>query len=114
MALKKGENLCVTTGSRCTSKLWLIGTCLEVTESSCCFNSLLAKIINRQGRAQLGMGLNSCGGFSEAQINAINFGAIDFGEFIQTIVPAAANMPGITGRAATTVNKKVYDYYGQP
>ncbi len=114
LALKKGQNLCVTLGSSCTRRLWLIGTCLEVTENSCCFNSLLAKIINRQGRAQLGLGAGSCGGFSEDQLNAINFAAMDFSEFIQTIVPAAADIPGTLTRVGDTVTKKVNNYYGMP
>lgn len=114
MALKKGENLCVTTGSSCTKRVWLIGTCLEVTETSCCFNSVLAKIINRQGRAQLGMASNACGGFTEAQIQQLNFADMDFSEFIQSIVPTSADLPGVIGRVGNTVTQKVQNYYGSP
>lgn len=114
MALKKGENLCVTTGSGCTRKVWLIGTCLEVTESSCCFNSLLTKIINRQGRAQLGLTAQSCSGFSEAQILKLNFAAMDFSEFIQTMVPQPTDLPAAADRLQQTVTQKVQSYYESP
>lgn len=114
MALKKGENLCVTTGSSCSKRVWLIGTCLEVTETACCFNSVLAKIINRQGHAQLGMSANSCGGFTEVQIQQLNFADMDFSEFIQTIVPKPTDVPGVLNRVNSTVTKKVENYYGSP
>ncbi|MBP8285273.1 MAG: conjugal transfer protein TraN [Rhodoferax sp.] len=114
MALKKGENLCVTTGSACTRKIWLIGTCLEVTETSCCFNSLLTKLINRQGHVQLGLPAQSCGGFSEAQILRLNFAAMDFSEFIQTMVPKPTDLPATASHVNQTVTQKVTDYYETP
>ncbi len=104
----------MTTGSACTRKIWLIGTCLEVTETSCCFNSLLTKLINRQGRVQLGLSAQSCSGFSEAQILKLNFAAMDFSEFIQTMVPKPTDLPATASRVNQTVTQKVTDYYESP
>ncbi|WP_350979909.1 conjugal transfer protein TraN, partial [Shewanella sp. AC34-MNA-CIBAN-0136] len=60
LSLKRGQNLCVQTGTRCTKKV--LGVCLEREQDHCCFNSILAKLINRQGRSQLGMPMDQCGG----------------------------------------------------
>ena len=110
MQLKRGQNLCVYLGTYCSSKV--LGVCVERKEKHCCFNSILAKLVNRQGRAQLGMPMDQCGGFNQEQIQQIDFSRIDFSEFIATIVPtntdAGSSVPGIT----TTVNKMVDDYYG--
>ncbi len=110
MQLKRGQNLCVYLGTYCSSKV--LGVCVERKEKHCCFNSILAKLVNRQGRAQLGMPMDQCGGFNQDQIQQIDFSRIDFSEFIATIVPtntdASSNTPGVTN----TVNKMIDDYYG--
>ena len=56
LALRRGQNLCHEVGSDCSKKLPVVKTCIERTKSYCCFNSRLAKIINEQGRAQIGKG----------------------------------------------------------
>ncbi len=52
----------------------------------CCFNSKLARIIQQQGRAQLGIGWGSarnpsCRGFTPDELTRIDFSRIDFSEF---------------------------------
>ena len=113
MSLKRGENLCVHIGTRCSKKLKIIGTCLEKKETHCCFNSKLAKIVNRQGRAQLGMPMNSCGGFNQAQLQALDFSRIDLSEFIADIVPTDVPASTMSNRVQQTVNQKVQSYYEQ-
>lgn len=113
MSLKRGENLCVHIGTRCSKKLKIIGTCLEKKETHCCFNSLLAKLINRQGRAQLGLPMNQCGGFTEGQLQSLNFAAMDLSEFIQKIVPKEADLAGSINRAGQSVSDQVKNYYEQ-
>lgn len=109
--MKRGQNLCVYIDSYCSTKV--LGVCLEKTEQHCCFPSVLAKIINRQGRAQLGMAMDECGGFTQEQIQAIDFSVIDFSEFIATISPTTPAKDGTTSSVTDTVNKKVNDYYGR-
>ena len=110
MQLKRGQNLCVYISTYCSSKV--LGVCVERKEKHCCFNSILAKIVNRQGREQIGMPMDQCGGFNQDQLQQIDFSRIDFSEFIATIVPtntdASSNTPGVTD----TVNKMIDDYYG--
>ncbi|MFA7293767.1 MAG: conjugal transfer protein TraN, partial [Rhodocyclaceae bacterium] len=113
LAMKKGQNLCVFVGSYCASKVPIINVCVELKQQSCCFNSLLAKIVNRQGRAQLGLPGNQCGGFNETQLKALNFSQMDFSEFIATITPPAPNLTAVTSQVNATVRQKVQNYYQQ-
>jgi conjugal transfer mating pair stabilization protein TraN len=91
-ALKRDARLCVDLGGYCSKKVPIIGTCLERTYSHCCFNSLLAKAINTQGKAQLGMGMGSakqpnCGGFTAAQLQQLDLAAMDLSEFMDQVRP---------------------------
>ena len=112
MQMKRGQNLCAFIGSQCTSKV--LGVCVEKKETHCCFNSVLAKLINRQGRAQLGMPLDACDGFTQADFERLDFARIDFSEFIATIAPKDMNVGTTTGDVTNTVNQKIRDYYGGP
>jgi conjugal transfer mating pair stabilization protein TraN len=87
LGLKRGANLCTFSGSHCSKKL--LKTCIETTQAYCCYNSLLAKIINSQGRQQLGLGA-SCSGLSIEQIQKIDMSKIDFTEFVNS---AMAQLP---------------------
>ena len=56
-AMKRDARLCVEFGDYCSRCITVFGrcvACLERTKSFCCFNSHLARIINEQGRAQIG------------------------------------------------------------
>ena len=86
--MKRGQGLCHHVGSYCNRKV--LGSCVEKKETYCCFPSKLGKIINEQGRPQVGKTWGTakhpdCSGFSLEQLSAINFSLIDFTEFIQTI-----------------------------
>ena len=109
--MKKGQNLCVYVDSYCATKV--LGICTEIKERSCCFNSVLAKIVNQQGRAQLGLPLNQCGGFNQQQIEALDFSKMDFSAFIATINVDPVNNADINKQVNSTVQKKVSNYYEQ-
>ncbi len=99
-ALKRDARLCVDLGAYCSKKLPLIGTCLERTYSHCCFNSLLAKSINTQGKASLGMGMGTarnpnCGGFTASQLQQLDLSAMNLSEFMDQVNPATV-APGAT------------------
>jgi conjugal transfer mating pair stabilization protein TraN len=117
LSAKTTANLCVVIGERCSKKVLsgLINVCTEMKRETCCFNSLLAKIINTQGRAQLGMtGLDrQCGGLTPTQLQAIDFSRIDFSQFTATIVPATPDLPGMTNQAKANLNQQIQSYYGQ-
>lgn len=111
MAMKRGQNLCVHIETYCSKKV--LKVCVEKKERHCCFNSKLAKIINRQGRAQIGMPMNGCGGFNQAQLQALDFSRIDLSEFIADIVPTDVPASTMSNRVQQTVNQKVQSYYDQ-
>ncbi len=50
---KKKNHLCIDVGSRCVTEVPITGWCWEREYRSCCFNSMLAKLVNDQGRKQL-------------------------------------------------------------
>ena len=115
MAMKQGQSLCVHLDSYCSKKG--VGVCVEKKERHCCFNSKLAKIINRQGRAQLGMPMDTCAGFNADQIQSIDFSRIDFSEFIADVMPVEVDAGKLTERATDSAHQKLEEamrgYYDQ-
>jgi conjugal transfer mating pair stabilization protein TraN len=91
LGMHRGANLCHFVGSYCSKKVF--GACLETTEAYCCYNSVLAKIINEQGKPQIGKGWGtpespSCGGFTVEEFQKIDFSALDLSEFVDDIMNA--------------------------
>ena len=63
---------------------------MEDTTTFCCYNSILARIIEQQGAAQLGISRGTaqnpnCTGLTAAQMQAIDFSKIDFSEFVASV-----------------------------
>lgn len=113
LGMRKGENLCRYTGSYCSMEIPLIGICLQVTQTYCCFNSRLARIINTAGGAQLGKSSSDCSGFSPAQFAQIDFSRIDLTEFTNEIM-ANVKMPSsamVGSDNAATIQLKLNNYY---
>jgi hypothetical protein len=87
----KRQGLCHKVGSWCDKKS--LGSCQTTKEGYCCFASNLARIIQEQGRLQLGKGWGtpknpSCEGFTPEEFARIDFANIDFSEFIADIMNA--------------------------
>lgn len=118
LAMKEGAGLCHRVGSWCSSCLRVLGSCvscIEETTSKCCFNSKLARIINEQGRTQLGRGWGDvrspdCGGFTVAELQSLDFGAMDLTEFYASLVPSQPNLTDLQGRSADRLPSC---YFGQ-
>ena len=99
LALRRGANLCQEVGTYCSKKVKVgfIKLCRTKKKVFCCFNSTLAKIINVQGRKQLGtMTWGSaenprCEGFTMEQFNSIDISKMDLTEFVNE-VSAKANL----------------------
>ena len=114
LAMKRDTRLCRAVGSYCSSRVPIIGVCLEKTESHCCFNSRLARIINEQGRAQIGKGWGApqapdCSGFSMAQLQSLDFSRMDLSEFYAEIAPKLPDLGAMRSR----VQQKVDSYFNQ-
>ena len=118
LAMKEGAGLCRSIGTWCSSCIRILGkcvSCIEHTTGKCCFNSKLARIINEQGRAQVGKGWGSgrnpdCSGFTIAQLQSLDFSAMDLTEFYASIVPTLPNMGTIQGSNSSRLTSC---YYGQ-
>jgi conjugal transfer mating pair stabilization protein TraN len=107
LALREGARLCHTVGSYCSTCIRdpIRGciSCTTTTVGKCCFNSLLARLINEQGRAQVGKGWGSarspdCSGFTVDELQRLDFGAMDLSEFYDSLVPSLPNQDGIRER----------------
>jgi conjugal transfer mating pair stabilization protein TraN len=105
--LRRSQRLCVDLGDYCERRRF--GVCQRRTQGYCCFNSILARILNEQGRPQIGKGWGDarnpdCSGFTVEQMQSLDFARIDFREFYETIrartVTAADLAPAVTSRAA--------------
>ena len=112
LAMKRDNRLCHGTGSYCSQKLPILGTCIETTQSYCCFNSRLARILNEQGRAQLGRGWGSakspdCSGFTLAQLQSLDFSRMDLSEFYAEIAPTLPDVSAISARAQQKIQGSV-------
>lgn len=112
LAMKRDARLCRGIGSFCSKKIGLIKVCVEKTETYCCFNSRLARILNEQGRAQIGKSWGSaqspdCGGFSLAQLQSLDFSRMDLSEFYAEIAPTLPDAGAMRAR----VQQKVDSYY---
>lgn len=101
LALKRDAELCEPLGDYCSKKI--IG-CFERTQTYCCFNSRLARAVNVQGKAQLGIGMGSaqspnCGGVSTSQLASIDLTRMNLANFIDEVklakeTPAMSVNPG--------------------
>lgn len=112
LAMKRDTRLCHSVGSYCSSRIPIIKVCIEKTETYCCFNSRLARILNEQGRAQIGRGWGGaegpdCGGFTLAQFQSLDFSRMNLAEFYAEIAPTLPD----TGAMRTRVQQRVESYY---
>lgn len=113
LAMKEGAGLCHTVGSWCSSKI--LGSCTEHRTGKCCFNSMLARIVNEQGRTQVGKAWGTaqtpdCSGFTVAQLQSLNFAAMDLSEFYASLVPTLPNVTGLQGQGSARLPTC---YFGQ-
>jgi conjugal transfer mating pair stabilization protein TraN len=92
LALHKGSGLSTYINETCSKSV--AGSCVQYVDNYCSFNSLLAEIINIQGKTQIGLPLVGCGGLTPAQLSSIDFSKIDFSAFTsQMAAQAQANLP---------------------
>jgi len=85
---KRQKNLCVYVGKQNKQTM---GITTVVKHHYCCFGSLLNKVIQVEGRKQLGInfgsgGSTNCRGLTLAEIMQLDFDKMDFSEFFQDIL----------------------------
>ena len=99
---------------RYCSKRTFFGVCIRRSRAWCVFGSKLGRILQQQGRSQLGIGWGSCRGFTVAEVESIDFARLDLSEFTQDLMDGSrepsVSLPdaGDTGDAMRT---RIRDFY---
>jgi hypothetical protein len=93
----RDKNRCVLVGTYCAEKL--AGQCIRKKTTFCCYTSKLAKIIQEQGKGQLGLGFGSpqqpqCQGLTPEQLSKIDFSKVNFSDLFQDIA-ASTKVPDV-------------------
>jgi len=109
----KLDGQCHYVGSYCVVKV--LGSCLQKKKTYCCFHSVLARIVQEQGRKQLGISWGSpkspnCRGFTPDEFQRIDFSKIDFSEWYSEVRKQASQ--GF-GRFKTQSVQHLKDYFQQ-
>ena len=100
-------------GRYCSRKTFF-GLCIRRSRAWCVFGSKLGRILQQQGRAQLGIGWGSCRGLTVAEVESIDFERLDLSEFTQDLMDGSrepsVSLPdaGDTGEAMRTRIREFY------
>ncbi len=101
-------------GQFCTRRI--LGICVTRERAWCVFGSKLGRIFQEQGRAQLGVGWGSCRGLTVAEIEGIDFDALDLGEFTADLLDGGKE-PSVSlpdaGGTQTLMRDRVRTFYGR-
>ena len=99
---------------RYCSKKTLFGVCIRHSRAWCVFGSKLGRILQQQGRSQLGIGWSSCRGFTVAEIESIDFASLDLSEFTQDLMDGSReptiSLPG-AGDTGAVMRTRIRDFY---
>lgn len=104
LGVKRELKSCHYVGSYCADEI--LGSCIEKREAYCCYSSPFGRIVQEQGKAQLGMNFGTaeaplCEGLSVAVIEQLDWDQIDLSEWV-AILQETGQIP--------TVNDALTDY----
>ena len=96
------------------SKRTFFGACIRRSRAWCVFGSKLGRILQQQGRRQLGIGWGSCRGLTVAEIEGIDFARLDLSEFTQDLMDGTRE-PSVSlpdaGDTGTAMRTRIRDFY---
>ncbi len=99
---------------RYCSKRTFFGVCIRRSRAWCVFGSKLGRILQQQGRAQLGIGWSSCRGLTVAEVEGIDFARLDLSEFTQDLMDGSRE-PSVSlpdaGDTGTAMRTRIRDFY---
>ena len=99
---------------RYCSRRTFFGVCIRRSRAWCVFGSKLGRILQQQGRSQLGIGWGSCRGFTVAEVESIDFERVDLSEFTQDLMDGsrepAVSLPD-SGDTGTAMRTRIRDFY---
>lgn len=108
LAKKRREKRCVEVGTHCTSKHF--GKCIIEKTVFCCYDSIIAKILNQEAKKQLGLDNGTpekpeCGGIEPPEeLEKVDFSKANFTEFYDEIVTKHYAIPEAKMDIARNVN----------
>ena len=110
--VKDRMGLCHYVGSYCSDKV--LGVCTSKRKSYCCFESKLSRVLQEQGRTQLGMDWgkakeSDCEGFLIEEFQQLDLSKMDFTEVYDEFVDAAKVPDEI--QASIEIQEKITQYY---
>ncbi|MBL8484164.1 MAG: conjugal transfer protein TraN [Rhodocyclaceae bacterium] len=115
LAMKVGMGLCHEVGTYCDGEV--LGACFRHRRGYCCFNSKLSRMLNEQGRQQIGKSWGTgenpqCTGFTTDEIQSLDFSRMDLSGFFGDIrfTPMANGRVGDAN--ASTIDGQIQDYFG--
>ena len=77
------------------------------------FGSKLGRILQQQGRSQLGIGWGSCRGLTVAEVESIDFERLDLSEFTQDLMDGSRE-PSVSlpeaGDTGTAMRTRIRDF----
>lgn len=100
-------------GTFCANKAFF-GACLLKTETWCAFRSRLARIVQQQGRLQLGIAWGApqnpdCRGFNPTEMQQLDFSRMDLSEFYADIM--ARMTPMDANALGNSINNHIETYF---
>ena len=100
-------------GKYCSRRTFF-GVCIRRSRAWCVFGSKLGRILQEQGRAQLGIGWGSCRGLTVAEVERIDFERLDLSEFTANLMDGAmepsVSLPG-AGDTQDLMRTRIRDFY---
>lgn len=112
LAQAREADLCVDVGWYCHRRGWF--GCRQQRRTSCCFGSVLARIINEEGRAQLGLDFGEpadadCDGLTPEQFAQLDLSLMDFTPMMAEMMEGFA--PEGEGSVSARIQQRVSDFY---
>ena len=101
-------------GQYCARRV--LGVCIRRDRAWCVFGSKLGRIFQQQGRAQLGIGWGSCRGLTVAELEGVDFDALDLREFTDDLLDSgkdpSVDLPD-AGDTQTLLRDRIRTFYGR-
>lgn len=106
--------LCHFVGTYCSDRV--LGVCVTRKQSYCCYGSKLVRILNEQGKAQLGMAWGTarepdCAGFLIAQFQQLDLSRMDFREVYAEFIEAATLPDALM--LSVEIQQNIAQYYSR-
>ena len=109
---RDAQGLCHNVGSYCSDSV--LGVCVTKKKAYCCFESKLSRILQEQGRPQIGKPwgkpkTESCQGFTVDEFARLDLSRMDFSE-VYAEFQDAAKLPEELA-TVSTLQAKIGEYY---